>query len=123
MMRVLSAALVLVSFAVSADPIRIVDGNYLRYDATGFNSLFLPCQSEEVWSIEGGTASESLVDYYRNHKTSASAEIRVTLMLSVSPIDRIKHPGSQVEATARVNAILSISEDAGEIAGCRQTSA
>ena len=119
-MKILATTLLFMSFAVSASPTRIVDGNYLRYEATEYESMFFPCQSTEVWSIDGGNALDALVDYYRNSPAHASGEIRTALMLNVSPIDRTEHPGTQIDAVARVIAIISLSNSEDEIVACRE---
>ena len=121
-MKILATLVLFVSCAVSASQTQIIDGNYLRYEGTEFESVFFPCQSTEVWSINGGKAFDALVDYYRNSRTNPSAEIRTSLMLSVSPVDKTEHPGSNIDAIGEVIAIVSISEDENEIKSCREES-
>lgn len=121
-MKTLATFVILFSSAVSANQSYIVDGNYLRYEGTAYESLFFPCQSAEVWSINGGNALESLVDYYKNSRSNISGEMRTSLMLNVSPINRAEQPGSQLDAVANVTAIISISEDSNEIGSCREES-
>lgn len=118
-LRALLAALLLpVCGAAAANP-QIVDGNYLRYEDTQYESIFLPCFGTEVWSIAGGAALGALVDYYRNSRASASAEIRTALLLHVSPVDKAAQPGAPIDAEARALAIVSISEAEYEILACR----
>ena len=121
-MKTLATIVLFISCAVSANQAQIVDGNYQRYEGTEFESMFFPCQSAEVWLISGGNAFDALVDYYRNSRTSASGEIRTSLVLDVLSIDKTEHPGSQIDAVAKVIAIVSISEDENEIVSCRQES-
>lgn len=113
---------VMVSFVIceaAAAQAQIVDGIYLRYESTQYESIFLPCSSTEVWSIDGGDALHALVDYYRNSRASAADEIRTSLLLDILPVDRVEHPNSQIEAAATVIAVLSISEVESEIDTCR----
>ena len=119
-MKILATILFFVSTAVSANQLLIVDGNYLRYEGTEFESMFFPCQTAEVWSVDGGSAFGVLVDYYQNSRVDGPGEIRTSLLLSFAPVDKTENPGSHIDAVAEVIAILSISEDAGEIGSCRQ---
>ena len=119
-MKTLSAILLLIACAASANAAQIVDGNYLRYEGTGFESMFFPCQSSEVWAIEGGEAVGVLVDYYRNYRIGVSNQLRTALVLTISPVDRSENPASQIDAVGSVVAILSISEDENAIASCRK---
>ena len=120
-MRLLATLLLWVSAAVSANQSLIVDGNYLRYDGTEYESMFFPCQTTEVWSIDGGNAFAALVDYYRNSRTNTSGEMRISLMLNVAPTDKLENPDSHLDAVAKVSAIISISEDETEVGSCRET--
>jgi hypothetical protein len=106
----------------SANQTQIVDGNYLRYEGTEFESMFFPCQSTEVWSLNGGNAFDNLVDYYRNSRTNTADEIRASLMLNVFLVDKTEHPNSNIDAVAKVVAIVSISEDENEVSSCREES-
>lgn len=108
------------SCAAAAGQPRIVDGNYLRYESTQFESIFLPCSSTEVWSINGGDALHALVDYYRNSRANPAAEIRAALLLDILPVNRAEQPDAQIDAAATVIAVLSISEMEGEIDSCRE---
>ena len=121
-MKILATLVLFVSCAVSANQTRIIDGNYLRYEGTEFDSVFFPCQSTEVWAIDGGKAFDALVDYYRNSRINKSGEIKISLKLVVSPINKTEHPNSQIDAVARVIAVVSISEDINEIISCREES-
>ena len=121
-MKILATIVLFVSCTVSADQTQIVDGNYLRYEGTEFESMFFPCQSTEVWSINGGEAFDALVDYYRNSRTNTSGEIRTSLMLNVLLINKSDHPSSNIDAIAKVIAVVSISEDENEIIYCREES-
>ena len=122
-MRILATiAFFIFSCQVCANPTQIVDGNYQRYDGTGFDSMFFPCQSTEVWSIAGGEALEALVDYYRHSRTGTTAEIRTSLVLSVLPVDKTENPASNIDAIGQVLAVVSISEDENEIDSCRAES-
>ena len=121
-MKILATLVLFVSCAVSANQTRIIDGNYLRYEGTEFDSVFFPCQSTEVWSINGGKAFDALVDYYRNSRINKSGEIKISLKLVVSPINKTEQPNSHIDAVARVIAIVSISEDVNEIISCREES-
>lgn len=118
-MKILTAILLLVSGTVSANQVRMVEGNYVRYEGTEYESIFLPCQSTEVWSLDGGNAFDALVDYYSNSRTSTASEIRTSLMLDVLPVDRTENPGSHIDAVAKVIAIVSLSEDENEVVSCR----
>ncbi len=120
--QIVTATLLIATSTASVGATQIVDGNYLRYAESEYENMFFPCQSTDVWSIEGGSAFDALVDYYRNSKTISSSEIRTSLMLNISPVDKTEHPGSHIDAVAEVIAILSISEDASEITTCRQAS-
>lgn len=120
--KILATIVLFVSCTVSANQTQIVDGNYLRYEGTEFESVFFPCQSTEVWSINGGHAYDALVDYYRNSRARKSGEIRTALKLIVSPINKIEHPGSNIDAVTKVIAVVSISEDENEIISCREES-
>lgn len=119
--KIAAATLLIAITMTSANATQIVDGNYLRYADSEYENMFFPCQSTEVWSLEGGGAFEALVDYYRNSRNVSSSEIRTSLMLNVVTVDKTEHPGSHIDAVAEVAAILSISEDAIEISTCRQT--
>lgn len=121
-MKILATSLLVVSCAVSANQTLIVDGNYLRYEGTEYESMFFPCQTTEVWSVRGGGAFAALVDYYRNSRTNTSSEIRASLMLNVLPVNKAEHPDSQIDAVAKVIAIISISDDENEIILCREES-
>ena len=121
-MKILVVTLVLTSWTVSANQALIVDGTYLRYEGGEFESAFFPCMNSEVWSIEGGTALDSLVDYYRNSKANGMGEIRALLELVVSPVNESEAPNSHFDAVAEVTAIISISEDKNEISLCRDDS-
>ena len=121
-MKTLAAIVLLVSCKVSASQSQIIDGNYLRYEGTEFESMFFPCQSTEVWSINGGNAFDALVDYYRNSRINTSGEIRTSLVLAISPINKAEQPDSQIDALAKVMAVVSISEDKNEIISCREDS-
>jgi len=121
-MKTLATIVLFVSCTVSANQLQIVDGNYLRYEETEYESIFFPCQSTEVWSLNGGKAFEALVDYYRNSRTNTSGEIRTSLMLDILPINKTEHPSSHIDAVAKVIAIVSISEYENEIISCREES-
>lgn len=121
-MKILATTVLFISCTVSANQAQIVDGNYLRYEGTEFESVFFPCQSSEVWSIAGGQAFDALVDYYRNSRTNKSGEIRTALKLNVSSINKMEHPNSHIDAVAEVIAIVSIAEDENEIISCREES-
>ncbi len=121
-MKILTIVVLFISSTVFANQSQVVDGNYLRYEETEYESMFFPCHSAEVWSLNGGEALDTLVDYYRNSRTNSSGEMRVTLNLNVIPVDKADNPGSQIDAVAKVIAIVSISEDENEIASCRQAS-
>ena len=118
-MKLLITLLLLTSWPACADQLRIVDGNYLRYEGTDYESAFFPCQSSEVWSIDGGKAFAALVDFYQNTRSGQNGEIRASLELLVLPIDKVQFPNSHFDAVARVAAVISISEAADEIASCR----
>ena len=118
--KILAAIALFAAFGASANPAQIVDGNYLRYEGSEYESMFFPCQTTEVWSINGGIAFDALVDYYRNARTGTSGEIRTVLMLDVLPIHRTEHPGSQIDAVTKVMAIVSISEAENEVSSCRE---
>ena len=118
--KIIAATLLIAITTTSANATQIVDGNYLRYADSEYENMFFPCQSTEVWSLEGGSAFDALVDYYRNSRTVSSSEIRTSLMLNVLPVDKTEHPGSHIDAVAQVIAILSISENATEVTACRQ---
>ena len=121
-MKILAILVFLLPWAVSASPAQIVDGNYQRFEGTDFESVFFPCQSTEVWSLDGGKSFHALVDYYRNSRAKQSGEIKFSLQLVVSPIDKIEHPDSHIDAVAKVIAIVGISEDVNEISSCRAES-
>ena len=121
-MKILATLVLFVSCAVSANQTKIIDGNYLRYEGTEFDSVFFPCQSTEVWAINGGKAFDALVDYYKNSRINKSSEIKFSLKLVVSPINKTEHPNSHIDAVARVIAVVSISEDINEIISCREES-
>ena len=121
-MKILATLVLFVSCAVSANQTKIIDGNYLRYEGTEFDSVFFPCQSTEVWAINGGKAFDALVDYYKNSRINKSSEIKFSLKLVVSPINKTEHPNSHIDAVARVIAVVSISEDVNEITSCREES-
>jgi hypothetical protein len=121
-MKILATLVFFLSWTVSASPAQIIDGNYQRFEGTDFESIFFPCQSTEVWSLDGGKAFDALVDYYRNSQTNISGEIRFSLQMVVSPIDKAENPNSPIDAVARVIAIVGISEDVNEITFCRAES-
>ena len=121
-MKILAALVFFLSWTVSASPAQIIDGNYQRFEGTDFESIFFPCQSTEVWLLDGGKAFDALVDYYRNSQTDISGEIRFSLQMVVSPIDKAENPNSPIDAVARVIAIVGISEDVSEITFCRAES-
>ena len=108
-MKRLFALLLLVSATASANQKLIVEGNYLRYEGAEYESAFFPCYSTEVWTIDGGNAYHALVDFYRNSQTNENGEIRASLELIVSPIDRTEYPDSHFD----------ISQDENEINSCR----
>ena len=119
MTRILGLTLILVSSVTSAIETRIVEGNYLRYAGSEFDSAFFPCHSTEVWSITGGEAFDALLDFYGTSRTSHNGEIRTSLELIVSPIDKVENPNSHFDAVAEVTAVISISEDENEVNSCR----
>ena len=121
-MRLLATIAIIVSCATSANQTQIVDGNYLRFEGTEYDSMFFPCQGTEVWSLNGGEALGNLIDYYKNSRTGTSGEIRTSLMLIVSPVNKTEHPNSNIDAVGKVIAIVSISEDKNEINSCRAES-
>jgi hypothetical protein len=118
-MKILATLVFFLPWTVSASPAQIIDGNYQRFEGTDFESIFFPCRSTEVWSLEGGKAFDALVDYYRSSHTNKSGEIKFSLQMVVSPIDKAENPNSHIDAVARVIAIVGISEDVNEITSCR----
>ena len=119
-MKILATIVLFISFAASANQTEIIDGNYLRYEGSQYESMFFPCQSTEVWSINGGIAFEALVDYYRNSRMDTTGEIRTSLMVHVFPINKVEHPSSQIDAVATVLAVVSLTEDEDVISSCRE---
>ena len=118
-MKILATLVFFLPWTISASPAQIIDGNYQRFEGTDFESIFFPCRSTEVWSLEGGKAFDALVDYYRNSQTNKSGEIKFSIQMVVSPIDKAENPNSHIDAVARVIAIVGISEDINEITACR----
>ena len=118
-MRNLAPILLLVSTTAAASESVEIPGTYLRYEGAEYESALLPCNSDEVWWLEGGAAFDDLIEIYQSSVKNEYGEILVSLRLSVTRTDRTKYPNSHYDASATVDSVLSTSSNKSEIHECK----
>lgn len=105
-MKPLAFCLLLIPLTSAAGDRLEISGKYLRYEGGEYESAFIPCGKNEVWSLNGGAAYDELVQTYRTSTTNKYGELLITLQLTVTTINKSQFPNSHYAATATVDRIV-----------------
>lgn len=115
-MKPAALCLLLIPLTSAAGDRLEVSGKYLRYEGGEYESAFIPCAGNEVWSLNGGVAYSELVQKYRASAANKYGELLVTLQVTVTAIDKRKYPNSHYAATATVDRIV----ETGNLKDCKE---
>jgi hypothetical protein len=100
--------LILLLASATSEAKTVVSGIYFRIEDAEYESAFIPCGSKEIWWIEGGTAYGDLLKKYQVSSKEPDAELVVTLLLTVTQVDKRRFPNSHYAASATVDRIVQI---------------
>ena len=115
-MKLITLCFLLVPLTPAAKDTIEISGEYLRYEGGEYESAFIPCAKNEVWSLNGGAAYSELVQKSRASPTNKYGETFFTLQLTVTPIDKQEYPNSHYAATATVESIV----ENGKLKDCKE---
>ena len=67
----------------------LYQGIFIYAEGAEYESVFIPCDSKEVWRVAEGSKQKHLV---AKASTTTTKEIPVSLVLDVTPTDKRKYP-------------------------------
>ena len=108
----LSLLVLFASLAVAREPVQ-VSGYFVRYQGRDAASSFVPCGSNEAWSIYGGAAHAQLIRAYRSAHKNQNGEVFVTLLLQVTHIESSKASRAHYTATAKAVRVIRVGGSRG----------
>lgn len=114
--------IVMISLSCNSDSAKaqIVKGLYLDYEGGEYERTFIPCNSEEIWKVEGEDVYSQLSSIYKTSALTQYGELFIVVEGYHFPVDKSKFHSSHYSGVFQMLRIINTSVDAKSIDECRK---